>query len=309
MNNILQHLQSPVVRRNLSITGKIKAAARNFLNRNGFEEYDTPILMTKTGEKYNSTFDIMIDDKPASLADSPQIFKLMLTMAGYEKYYQYAHCFRPIALESETHTRLCEFTQIDIEMQAETLSVLTRFAEALIVEICTAVNRKPRIEHMEGIYCRNTYGSNMKPDLRKTDDEISVVFIEHMPLTNGDRTKTQTLIPCHHIFALPSNEIQSTTEDTLTNTQTESFDIVMNGIEIGGGDLRILNRDLLQHMMDIFDVDQGEYTEYLEMLSNYTGKQSGGFAIGLERLVMALSGCDDIRSTVCFPDYYKRSEH
>jgi aspartyl-tRNA synthetase len=232
----------------------------------------------------------------------------MLSMAGYERYYQYAHCFRPIESKSDNLTRLCEFTQIDIEMRQTTFSELIRFAENIIKEICNAFKIEPSIKHMEGIYCRDTYGMEMKPDLRENDNELSVVFIEHMPLTNGERTESHGLIPCHHIYALPSDDIQSINEEALINAVTESFDIVMNGIEIGGGDLRIMNSDLQQRMMDIFDVDKIKYSEYLEMLNSNTGKQGGGFAIGLERLVMVLSGCDDIHQTVCFPDFYRRSE-
>jgi len=57
--------------------------------------------------------------------------------------------------------------------------------------------------------------------------------------------------------------------------------------------------------MDIFDVDKKRYDNYLRMLENYNGKQNGGFAFGIERLVMALSGCHDITQTVAFPDFYK----
>lgn len=309
MNNILTHLRDPIVKRNLSVAGEIKTTTRNFLKNNGFKEYDTPILMPKTGENYNSTFDIMIDGKQASLADSPQIYKLMLFMAGHTEYYQFAHCFRKIENESDKHTRLCEFTQIDIETQVPTLSALIKIASELLDKIFAALKIKPSIQHMDGIFCRDTYGSKMKPDLRRSRNEISVVFIEHMPLTNGEKTMSGKLIPCHHIFALPSNNIQDTLEDTLINTKTESFDIVINGIEIGGGDLRILNKNLQQKMMNIFDVEKEKYTGYLDMLSNYTGRQSGGFAIGLERLVMALFNCNNISQTVCFPDFYKREKY
>lgn len=305
MKYILQHLQNPTVNRNLLLNQKIKTVARRFLLQNGFGEYDTPVLIPKQGEKYNPTFDIMISGQSASLADSPQIYKLMLSMAGFEKYFQFAHCFRPVESESDAHKRLCEFIQLDIEMQVPTLFELTKFAESLIAEICSTVNVNPTIEYMDGKYCRKKYGNEMKPDLRKTRDEISVVFIERIPLTNGERTEAGTLIPCHHIFALPSSDITGAYKDVLENTVTESFDIVINGIEVGGGDLRIMSRELQEKVMEIFDVDKERYTQYLQMLGNYKGKQNGGFAFGLERLVMALSGCEDITQTVPFPDFYK----
>lgn len=304
MRDILEHLRDPVVRENLAMAAKIKKVTGSFLESQGFQEYDTPILMPKTGEKYNTTFDIMIQGKEASLADSPQICKLMLALAGYEKYYQFAHCFRPIESEAERHTRMCEFTQLDIELQNTTFSELIKLAETLIVEICKVVHREPVIKHINGLECREIYGNEMKPDIRENSEKIVVLFIKHMPLTNGERTEENQLVPCHHIFALPSGEIKNTEEESLINTTTESFDIVINGIEIGGGDLRIMNTDLQKRMMDIFDVEKERYTEYFKMLTECNGKQGGGFAVGLERLIMALTGCGDVRRTVAFPDFY-----
>lgn len=307
MDKIIEHLQDEVVRKNLTVARKIKDATREFLKRNGFQEYDTPVIVPKPGERYNLTYDVLIDGESASLADSPQLFKLMLVLAGCDKYYQFAHCFRPIEHEDERHNRLCEFIQIDIEMQADTLSVLTKFAEELIVKICKELKLKPKVQYMDGPYCFCTYGKKMKPDLRTNENEISIVIIEHMPLTNGERSNDNKLIPCHHIFALPSCEIKDNIESELVNATTESFDIVINGIEVGGGDLRIMDRDLQEKMMDIFNVDKERYKDYLEMLGKFAKKQSGGFAIGLERLVMALTGANNIRQTVAFPDFYKRN--
>lgn len=308
MNDIIKHLQSPMLKENLSLRRNIKAASLSFLLDCGFEEYDTPVLMPKGGENYNPAFDVMIGDITASLADSPQIFKMLLKMAGYDKYYQFAHCFRPTELESCQHTRLCEFTQLDVEMRAETLAELVDLAEKLIDKIIASIGGKAVTCHMNGHDCRRLYGSEMKPDIRANSDDISVVFIENMPLTNGERTKDGGLIPCHHIFSMPSAEITNCSECALINAATESFDIVINGIEVGGGDLRIKERALQERMMDIFDVDKSRYAHYLGVLDDFGKGQGGGFAIGLERLVMAVSGCENIRNTALFPDFYKIRE-
>lgn len=305
MNDIIKHLQNTELKENISLRRKIKESAIKLLIEYGFEEYDTPVLMPKGGENYNPTFDVMVGEIMASLADSPQIFKMLLNMTGYDKYYQFAHCFRPIEHESNQHTRLCEFTQLDVEFRAETLSELVDFAEKLIHSIIVSIGRKAVIRRMNGIYCRRMYGDEMKPDIRTKSDEISVVIIENMPLTNGERTKDGGLIPCHHIFALPSAEIIDSAEDNLINLTSESFDIVINGIEVGGGDLRIKDRFVQESMMDIFDVDKSCYSQYLSILDDFGRYQGAGFAIGLERLVMALTGGENIRNTVLFPDFYK----
>lgn len=305
MNPIITHLQNPIVRNNLRMGRKIKSTVRRFLEHHAFTEYDTPILQPKGGEIYNPTFDIQIDGSPASLADSPQIYKMLLLHAGYDRYYQFAHCFRPIAHENSRQTRLCEFLQLDLEMRILSLSELLAFAEKLLREILETLSIHAEICYIDGLSCRKAYGNEMKPDCRKNRDDISVVFLTHMPLTNGEKTQENTWIPCHHIFALPSGEITDISEKALAQMTTESFDIVINGIEVGGGDLRIMHRSLQEKMMDIFHVRTENYRQYLELLDNTSALQIGGFAIGLERLILALSRCENIRQAVPFYEFYR----
>lgn len=305
MNEIVRHLQKESVLINLERRMMIKQAVRLFMEKQEFKEYDTPVMMPFHGERYNPTFRLCVEDKELCLADSPQVYKMMLSLAGISKYYQFAHCFRPIADCENCRNRMREFTQIDVEMQTDTLDELITFAQEMLACICEAVSAKPQVCFMDGIVCRETYGYEMKPYLRKNKDELSIVIVKHMPLTNGEKTKAGSLVPCHHIFALPVGEIVSESEDALNMMQTESFDIVINGIEVGGGDLRIPNRALQEKMMDIFQVEKEKYRDYLEMLGEYNGKQCGGFAIGMERLLMVLSDCEDISDTVCFPEKYK----
>lgn len=298
----MEHLKDTIVKENLRITAKIRQSARDFLEKQGFTEYSTPVLMPRTGEWYNTTFDIELEETPAMLADSPQLYKLMLALAGYESYYQFAHCFRVISKESEKHTRLSEFTQIDVELQNTDLRQLMELAKGMLEALCQVVGKMPHFTTMQGVECRESYGEAMKPDLRGEQGEIAVVFVEHMPLVTEENT------PAHHIFALPSEKITTTEKRELVNATTESFDIIINGIEVGGGDLRIMDSDLQRQMMELFGVNIDCYQEYLEMLEQSTGNQGGGFAIGLERLVMALTGCENLHQTVAFPEFYKR-EH
>lgn len=305
MRDIMAHLRDPVVQKNLNMSRAIKQAARNFLEQRGFMEYDTPILQPKGGEIYNPTFDVQIDGDSACLGDSPQMYKMMLLHAGYERYYQFAHCFRPIAHENNRETRLCEFIQLDLEMQIPSLEELLAFAESLLREIMETLSIHAEISVMDGLVCRKIYGDEMKPDCRKNKDAVSVVFLKRMPLTNGEKTPIGTWIPCHHIFALPSGEITDMSEETLLQMTTESFDVVINGIEVGGGDLRIMQRSLQEKMMEIFHVKPEKYGQYLAQLDNAGTLQIGGFAFGLERLVQALSGCGNIRLTVPFDQLYE----
>lgn len=295
-----EHLQRREVMECLALTNRIRQRTRYYLEKQGFTEFDTPVLAVPGGERYNPTFPVEIDGEELSLSDSPQVYKMLFMLAGYDRYYQFAHCFRPIAHEKNKETRLCEFVQIDVELHVESLHALIREAVALLETICADGGRKISVRFMDGLWCRENFGEEMKPDLRENPGEISLVVIDHMPLTNGERTGDHVLIPNHHIFAAPENFGKA---EDLMNTTTQSFDIVLNGIEIGGGDMRIMDACLQEKMMEIFSVDKKRYCSYLEELAQYKGTPTGGFAIGLQRLVMALAKVSDIRETVAFPDW------
>lgn len=300
MNDLIEHLTDSKVKRNLTTMMTVRQSARNLLLSKGFDEIDTPILMPRTGESYNSTFDILLGENEAMLADSPQICKMLLIKAGHEKYFQFAHCFRSITNENKLHTRLSEFVQLDLELLNTNLEDLIRLSEAIIFEICTALHKTVKTSYTQGIDCRLKYGEEMCPNMRKSKDEISLVIIKNMPLTNDGKT------PCHHIFAKPSVADFVSAAEKLTELTTESFDIVMNGIEIGGGDMRIDDCELQREVMRLFNVDEKRYADYLNILEKGDKSRSGGFAIGLERMVMALTNSENISQVVAFPEYYKK---
>lgn len=300
MNDLMEHLTDSNVRRNLKIMMTVRQSARNLLLSKGFDEIDTPILMPRTGESYNSTFDILLEGNEAMLADSPQIYKMLLSRAGYEKYFQFAHCFRPITNENNLNTRLSEFIQLDIELRNTVLDDMIRLAEKIISEICKALHKTVKISCIQGIECRLRYGDEMCPDLRENKDEISLVIVKNMPLTNDGK------VPCHHIFANPTSLDFISSADKLTELTTESFDIIMNGIEIGGGDMRINDRNLQVEIMRLFNVDEKRYASYLKILEEDDNSRCGGFAIGLERMVMALESLENISQAAAFPEYYRR---
>lgn len=112
-------------------------------------------------------------------------------------------------------------------------------------------------------------------------------------------------MPEHHIFARPvdlriDRERTIPEPEELLTVKTESFDILLNGIEVGGGDMRITDVSMQESMMELFGMDKEAYRGYLQELARYQGRPFGGFAIGLERLIMAVTGVSDIRETTAF---------
>ena len=189
-------LRRPQMQKNLMLRYKVAMAFRRFLDDKGFIDIETPMLTKSTPE---GARDYLVPSRvhPGqffALPQSPQLFKQLLMVAGYDRYYQITKCFRDEDLRAD---RQPEFTQVDIETSFLGEDQITALMEEMIRSVFkTALavdlpNPFPRISHAEAM---RRYGSD-KPDLRVTleltevtDAVADVAFkVFSGPATTGGR--------------------------------------------------------------------------------------------------------------------------
>ena len=160
-------LRRPEMQKNIILRHRVTKIMRDYFDRNGFLEIETPMLCKSTPE---GARDFLVPSRvnPGefyALPQSPQIFKQILQVAGFEKYFQIVRCFRDEDLRAD---RQPEFTQLDIEMsfksQEEILTIMEEMVKELFEKSIGAKVETP-FERMDWDTAMDKYGSD-KPDLR-----------------------------------------------------------------------------------------------------------------------------------------------
>ena len=130
-----------------------------------------------------------------------------------------------------------------------------------------------------------------------------LLWVVHFPLFEKSE-ETGEITPCHHPFTRPCDEDLDKLFTEPYNVYSYAYDIVINGYEAGGGSLRIYDQDVQEKIFKVLGFTQediqNKFGFFVESLK-YGTPPHGGFALGLDRLSMILSGTDNIRDVIAFP--------
>lgn len=135
------------------------------------------------------------------------------------------------------------------------------------------------------------------------DDEYDFLWVVDFPLFEMDE-KTGNYTAMHHPFTSPKREDLDLLERDPGSVRARAYDIVLNGVELGGGSIRIHERELQERMFAVLGLSKEEVDAkfgFLVEAFKYGAPPHGGLAYGLDRLVMILSGLRSIRDVIAFP--------
>ncbi len=135
------------------------------------------------------------------------------------------------------------------------------------------------------------------------DNEFVFAWVVDFPMFEYDEDE-QRLKAHHHPFTMPQHESIPLLDSDPLLAKAYAYDLVINGVEVGGGSLRIHDRNLQERMFRLLDIGPSQAKEKFGFLLDafdYGAPPHGGLAFGLDRLVMLLAGCDSIRDVIAFP--------
>jgi len=299
-------LRSENMQNNLAFRSKVAQAVRNYYIDNDFIEIETPLLVKATPE---GARDYIVPSrvnpgKFYALPQSPQLYKQILMIAGFDKYFSLAKCLRDEDLRQD---RQPEHTQVDFEMSFVDAEDIMNFTENMyrhIFEKVLGVKLK-KFERLTYEESMKKYGTD-KPDLRKNKEdegEFAFCWVYDFPLFSYDKD-TKSWTPEHHMFSSPKKEHLKYLESDPGKVNGDLFDIVLNGVELGSGSIRISNPELQEKVMKVIGMSKAEAEKKFGFLLDaykYGGPVHGGMGLGFDRLIALMLGHSDIREVIAFP--------
>ncbi len=302
-------LRRPRLQQNMRLRHKIVLFIRNFLSSEGFIEIETPLLSKSTPE---GSRDFLVPSrleqgKFYALPQSPQQYKQLLMVAGFERYFQFARCMRD---EDTRGDRQPEFTQLDMELSFIEREDVMALNEKLLIALvkATAPHKKiqeipfPRMTYVEAM---KNYG-NDKPDIRndKADPDL-LAFCWVIDFPFFEKTDKGGWTFTHNPFSAAKEEHREwlMNKEHIGEILTTQYDVALNGFEIGGGSIRNHQPEALTRVFEIMGhKEESIKANFGHMLDAFSfgAPPHGGIAWGLDRLMAILQNEPNIREVIAF---------
>jgi nondiscriminating aspartyl-tRNA synthetase len=303
----LRHLQKRSLFR---ISAEIMAGYREYLDQQGFVEIQTPKIVGSATESGANVFRIDYFDRPAYLAQSPQFYKQIM-VGIFERVFEVGPVFRAEKHNTARHTN--EYVSLDMEMgfiqdHRDVMAMLTNVLRYVFNRV-----GQVRKQEVELLKMRVPDIGPAIPDLRLAEAQ-QILFERHSEDCRGapDLEPHQEAWLCQYAEQKLGSEFLFVTHyptskrpfytmpDDQDPSVTKGFDLLFRGCEIVTGGQRI---HLYQQLLDSarkWGIDPQGIDGYLQAFK-YGMPPHGGFAIGLERLLMQLAGLTNLRETTLFP--------
>ena len=296
--------------KNMEMRHKAINFIRDYLDKKDFLEVTTPMLTKSTPE---GARDFIVPSrlhpgKFYALPQSPQQYKQLLMVAGIDKYFQIAPCFRDEDARADRSPG--EFYQLDMEMSFVEQEDILDLLEDLMIKLVEVVFPEKKISQIP--FPRLSYDAVMKkygtdkPDLRKNKEdpnELAFSWIIDFPLFEPELAGGN-YAPMHHMFTRPKDEdLEKLTKEDAKNVKSYQHDLVLNGFEVGGGSIRIHDAKVQEKIFDLigFSKEQKKYFEHMLEAFSFGVPPHGGIAPGIDRLLMVLNGSPSLREVIAFP--------
>lgn len=298
------------MKRNIILRHEFLKQVREFMDKKGFIEVETPILTKSTPE---GARDFLVPSrlqkgKFYALPQSPQQYKQLLMVAGIERYFQIARCFRDE--DPRADRAYGEFTQIDIEISFTTQEEVRQLVEEMLIFAIKRVFPEKRflkvpfpvITYQEAI---KKYESD-RPDIRekKDSDLLAFCWVVDFPAFEWKEEENRW-DATHHPFTSPKKEdLKYLEKGEYDKVRADQYDLVLNGYEVGGGSIRITDPELQAKIFEIMGHKKEDIKKkfgHLLEAFKYGVPPHGGIALGFDRLLQVILNEPSVREVIAFP--------
>lgn len=297
---------------NLRLRSEVVKRVRQFLGDRKFVNIETPLLTKSTPE---GSRDFLVPSrlqpgKFYALPQSPQQYKQLFMIGGFERYFQVTRCVRDEDLRAD---RAFEHTQVDIEMSFVAREDVMRLVEEMIIDIVENFGRHvqskpfPIFTYREAMEKFGADKFDVRTEEEKQQGILAFAWVIDFPLfEKTDPSTGSGWTYSHNPFTGPcfEDEEKLRNSDDVGSIGSLQYDLVCNGYEVGGGGIRIHKADLLKKVFEIIghtpEKIEREFGHMLRAL-RFGAPPHGGIGLGLERIIMLLADEQSLREVQAFP--------